>query len=123
MIEAFLRRAILGAALAVAAAPAAQAHAFLDRSEPKVGGTLSAAPTEVRIWFTEALEPAFSSITVANAAGAAVTAGKTSVDPKDPKLLEVGLKPLPAGTYHVRWRVISVDSHPTQGDFTFSVAP
>ena len=39
---------------------AARAHAFLDHSEPKVGSEVAKAPTEVRIKFTQAVEPAFS---------------------------------------------------------------
>ena len=122
MARTHLSQIAVVAAFAFAVAPAAHAHAFLDQSEPKVGSTVQTPPAEVRIWFTEALEPAFSSISVTNAAGSTVTTGKATVDPKDPKLLEVGLKPLQPGTYVVSWRVISVDTHPTQGNFTFSVA-
>ena len=77
----------------------------------------------MRIWFTEALEPAFSTITVTDAQGREVEDGKAKVDAGNPMLLEVGLKPLAPGTYTVKWRVISVDTHPTEGDFTFTVKP
>jgi len=102
---------------------AARAHAFLKHAQPAVGSTLAAPPTQVRIWFTEALEPAFSTITVTNAQGQPVEQGRAAVDAKDPTLLEVGLAALPPGTYRVKWRVISVDTHPTEGDFTFTVRP
>lgn len=118
----FLRAAIVAAILAIGGS-AAHAHAFLDRAEPGVGSTLAAAPAQVRIWFTEALEPAFSTIAVTDAQGGAVADGKAKVDAANPMLLEVGLKPLAPGTYTVRWRVISVDAHPTQGDFAFTVKP
>ena len=36
-------------------------------------------------------------------------------------LLQVPLKPLRPGTYRVKWRVLSVDTHVTEGDFTFRV--
>jgi methionine-rich copper-binding protein CopC len=36
-------------------------------------------------------------------------------------VLHVGLKPLPPGTYRVHWRVLSVDTHTTEGSFTFQV--
>ena len=39
---------------------AASGHAFLDRAEPRVGSTVKIAPTQVRVWFTEQLEAAFS---------------------------------------------------------------
>ena len=47
----------------------ASAHAFLDHAEPRVGNTVATAPREVTLWFTQKLEPAFSSITVTNSAG------------------------------------------------------
>jgi copper resistance protein C len=119
----FFARLALVLLLASVAVSRAEAHAFLDRSNPAVGSTLKTAPAEVRIWFTEALEPAFSRIAVTNEGGGNVTAGRATIDPKDPKLLEVKLRPLPPGTYRVEWRVVSVDTHPTQGDFAFTVAP
>jgi methionine-rich copper-binding protein CopC len=47
----------------------ASAHAFLDHAEPRVGKVAS-PPHEVTLWFTQKLEPAFSGVTVTNAAGA-----------------------------------------------------
>jgi methionine-rich copper-binding protein CopC len=121
------RRRVMSVAFAclftAAGGAAAHAHAFLDHSEPAVGSTLVVPPTQVRIWFTEALEPAFSTITVTDAAGRSVGQGQAAVDGKDPMLLQIGLPSLPAGTYRVQWRVISVDTHPTEGDFTFTVKP
>jgi methionine-rich copper-binding protein CopC len=55
------------------------AHAMLDHAAPKVGSTVAPAPKEVVLWFTEKLEPAFSSIKVQNEQGAAVTAGKATI--------------------------------------------
>ncbi|HUZ72358.1 MAG TPA: copper resistance CopC family protein [Stellaceae bacterium] len=118
-----LARLGLACALIVAAVPAARAHAFLDHSDPAVGSTLHAPPKQVRIWFTEALEPPFSSMTVTDASGRSVGQDKAKVDPKNPALLEIGLHPLPPGTYRVNWRVVSVDTHPTEGNFTFTVKP
>jgi copper resistance protein C len=109
-------------AVALGGSPAA-AHAFLDRADPGVGSTLAAAPAQVQIWFTEALEPSFSTITVTDAHGSDVGQGKATVDAANAKLLELGLKSLTPGTYRVKWRVISVDTHPTEGDFTFAVKP
>ena len=78
---------------------------------------------EVILWFTEQLEPAFSTIEVRDASGAVVSSGKASVDPKQRTQLRVPLKILDPGTYKVNWRVLSVDTHRTQGDFTFRVGP
>jgi methionine-rich copper-binding protein CopC len=114
---------IIIAALATLLLPSAQAHAhaMLDRANPKVGSTQATAPHEVALWFTETLEPAFSSIEVRNSNGIVVSSGKARVDRSDRTQLRVPLKPLPPGTYKVIWRVLSVDTHRTQGDFTFRV--
>jgi methionine-rich copper-binding protein CopC len=99
------------------------AHAFLDHAAPRVGNTVAQAPKEVVLWFTQQLEPAFSSIQVRNEQGADVTAGKATVDRGDRTQMRVRLKSLSPGTYKVNWRVLSVDTHRTQGDFTFRVGP
>jgi copper resistance protein C len=114
---------LLAGMVCVAGSSMAQAHAFLDHAVPGVGSTLDVPPTQVRIWFTEALERAFSTIKVTDASGREVDQGKATVDVKDPMVLEIGLSPLSPGTYRVAWRVVSVDTHPTEGNFTFTVRP
>ena len=96
-------------------------HAFLERAEPRVGSTVKTAPSQVRVWFTEALEPAFSTLEVVNQSGDRVDRGPAQVDAASRVLLQVPLKPLGPGTYRVRWRVLSVDTHVTEGDFTFRI--
>jgi methionine-rich copper-binding protein CopC len=96
----------------------ASAHAFLDHAEPRVGNTVATAPREVTLWFTQKLEPAFSSIAVTNAAGQRVDTGKTRVSGNQ---MSVSLRSGGAGTYRVNWRVLSVDTHTTDGSFTFRV--
>ena len=96
----------------------ASAHAFLDHAEPRVGNTVATAPREVTLWFTQKLEPAFSSITVTNSAGQRVDTGKTRVSGNQ---MSVSLRSGGAGTYRVNWRVLSVDTHRTDGNFTFRV--
>ncbi len=74
------------------------------------------------MWFTQQLEPAFTTATVTDAGGKSVASGAAQVDPKDPTELRVPLKPLPPGTYSVSWHALSVDTHTTEGHFTFAVA-
>ena len=100
---------------------AALAHAFLDHALPAVGATVAQAPSEVIIWFTQALEPAFAGCAVTNAAGQRVDTGQVMSDPKNPQELHVPLKPLGPGEYKVSWHVVSVDTHRTTGDFSFTV--
>jgi len=100
---------------------AVRAHAFLDHADPAVGSTVPAAPTVVHIWFTQELEPAFSWIKVTDKTGAAVSDGPSAIDPTNNQELDIKMKPLPAGTYTVKWHALSVDTHTTHGDFTFQV--
>jgi hypothetical protein len=109
--------------LLLAAAPSAEAHAFLDHADPGVGSSLSKAPTAITLKFTEELEPAFSSVEVTDQSGRRVDASDAKVDPKDASQLHATLKPLTPGTYKVIWHVVSVDTHRTEGQFTFTVSP
>jgi copper resistance protein C len=108
------------ALLAAIANATAQAHAFLDHAEPRVGSTVTTAPRELVLFFTQNVEPAFSSVEVSDAAGARVDLGKAKISAST---MQVGLKQLPPGTYRVRWHVLSVDTHTSEGSFTFHVKP
>ena len=112
------------ALLAVLAWPAgALAHAFLDRAVPAVGGTVHGKPAEVRLRFSQPLEPAFSTVRVFDASGKQVDRKDKGLDPADASVLRVSLPPLAPGLYRVAWRVLSADTHVTEGDYTFEVAP
>jgi methionine-rich copper-binding protein CopC len=99
----------------------AQAHAFPVRSDPRVGWTVALPPSKVTIWFNGELEPAFSTITVYSVAKQQVDKGNSRVSGPDASVLEVDLMPLVPGTYHVYWKALAIDTHVTQGDFTFAV--
>ena len=98
------------------------AHAFLDRAQPAVGATIDTAPAEVRIWFTEKLEPALSSIRVFDDGGKEIDKRDTHAGKDSRSVLEVSLPPLTAGKYKVVWRAISEDTHVTTGNFTFRIS-
>jgi methionine-rich copper-binding protein CopC len=105
----------------IAAGTSAQAHALLDHASPGVGSSIATAPPVLSLSFTQELEPAFTNVTVTNEAGQRVDLGNTQVPPGTPTELRVGLPPLPPGTYTVSWRVVSVDTHPTEGHFQFTI--
>jgi hypothetical protein len=114
----------VAASLALAfVATAAYAHAQLEKATPSVGGTVASVP-EIRLKFSEGVEPRFSGIALASEGGAAVPLGEPSVDPADNSMLiaKVG-KALPPGVYTVTWHAVSVDTHKTQGSFSFTVKP
>ena len=97
---------------------AAHPHAFLDHASPLVGGTVATAPREVVLTFTQNLEAAFSSVQVTDANGARVDQGKPHISGNT---MRAGLRSLSSGTYRVRWHVLSVDTHKTEGSFSFRV--
>jgi hypothetical protein len=104
-------------------ASVAGAHAFLDHASPRVGSTVNAAPGEVALWFSQDLEPAFSTVRVLDKDGKEVDRQDKRIDPSDRSVMRVSLPPLGPGTYKVQWRVLSADTHVTEGDFTFTVKP
>jgi copper resistance protein C len=99
-------------------AVAAHAHASLARASPSAGSTMSAAPHEVVLTFTERLEAAFSNLTVTDASGTEVSQGKAQVNDNT---MHISLRPLNAGIYKVNWRAVSTDTHKIEGSFTFGV--
>lgn len=110
-----------GAILFFAAQSKAWGHAFLDHAAPKVGSTVTSQPREIKLWFTQHLEPAFSYFEVKDAEGKEVDKKDVHQDANDPSLLVGSVPPLPNGTYTVTWHVVSVDTHPTHGHFKFTV--
>ncbi len=101
----------------------AYAHAFLDHAAPAVGSTVRTPPAQVKLWFTQQLEPAFSTLRVVDQSKKRIDRGDAKVDPGDPRILEVSVPALAPGRYRVVWRVLSADTHVTEGDFTFDVTP
>ncbi|HET9728284.1 MAG TPA: copper homeostasis periplasmic binding protein CopC [Acidimicrobiia bacterium] len=118
-----LRALAVALLVSVMLAPEAFAHAFLDSATPAVGSAVHGAPVQVELHFSEGLEPAFSTVRVDDAKGKRVDAGDVHVDPGDASILEVSLGKLAPGRYHVTWRVVSIDTHVTEGAFTFDVLP
>lgn len=97
-----LKLMVISLALAFAA-DAALAHAFLDRSVPPVGGTVSGSPREIRLYFTQGVVTAFSGVQVTSESGASIPVGRPVNDPSDRS-------------------IVSVDTHPSQGTFRFTVS-
>jgi len=98
-------------------------HAFLNEAAPIVGGTVPTSPKEIRLTFTEAIERRFSGIELATGDGRTVATGPAVVDPTNERQLVLPLPPLAPGRYRVRWHVVSVDTHRTEGQYSFTVKP
>ncbi|MEO3935879.1 copper resistance protein CopC [Dermatophilaceae bacterium Soc4.6] len=126
------RRLLTGVAVAVAigvavvaGAPLAQAHAYLDGSNPSDGAVLTTAPAELSLVFSEEVVPSATSITLIESSGR-VRLGPvrlvTPADPSAPSRIVVPLPPLANGAYQVSWSTVSFDDlHATDGTFGFGV--
>ncbi len=73
-------------------APAASAHAILVRADPAVGSTVHGFPARLKLWLSEKIESAFSSVRVLDAGGKQVDKGDKAVNPSDKALLTVSLQ-------------------------------
>lgn len=117
---------LVSAVIAISAAlpPAAWAHASLVEARPGRRAVVAGAPARVVLVFSDALEEAFSTVSVLSTGGDRVDAGDVRVLSADPRELSVGLPPdLPAGTYTVKYRVLSADGHVVEGSYRFTVKP
>jgi copper resistance protein C len=101
--------------------PTSWPHAYLVKSTPARRAVLSSSPARVVLWFNERLEAQFSQLSVWNIEGHQVDGGDVQVGPDDAKKLSVGIPPLPAGAYTVKFRVLSVDGHIVEAEFPFTV--
>jgi copper resistance protein C len=118
----FLKLLAFAAFGCACAATAAFAHAFLEKAVPAVGGTVNGSPSDLELSFTQNVVIAFSGVSVSGPGGEAVPVGKPVLGA--PNTLHVHLgHPLKPGTYVVSWHVVSVDTHPTSGNYKFTVAP
>jgi copper transport protein len=80
-------------------------------------------PKEVRLAYSEPVEPRFAIVSVTDAAGSQVTSGAPRRAQGEPQTLLTPLRKVAEGWYLVFWRVISADGHPVRGAFTFAVGP
>ncbi|MDN3266486.1 copper resistance protein CopC [Streptomyces sp. MA15] len=110
--------AVAGALLA-GAAPAS-AHAALTGSDPAQGAVVDTAPSQVSLTFSEPIAVSDDSVRVLDPKGERVDKG----DPANPSGTTYSVRlvsGLPDGTYTVAYQVVSADSHPVAGAFTFSI--
>ena len=102
-------------------ASSVEAHPTLKSATPPAEST-AAAPTEIRLSFSEGVIVKLSSVELKDQTGKKIVTGKLANDPKDQKQLIVPLeRPLMVGTYTVTWNVVSVDTHHVNGMYSFKV--
>jgi len=106
--------------LALMLPSAAMAHAMLEHAQPSAGAQMRTAPSQLRLDFSEPLEPAFSGVNVTDSANRSVTSGTPAISGT---AMTIALKAIPPGEYRVQWHAVSVDTHRTEGSYSFTVRP
>jgi copper transport protein len=117
--------AVMTAAVALVAigASPAYAHAELETTDPQAGGVYDAAPKAVTLEYSEPVEASLGAVRLYDGRGARIETGSPSHPGGRGSAVRVDLPGLEDGSYVVTWRVVSADSHPVQGAFTFQVGP
>jgi copper transport protein len=114
---------LVGLGLWAAVPRTAWAHAALVRSQPAPGALLGAPPTDLRLWFSEAVPPRLVRVEVHDGAGQPVGGGDLRSLPGESTGLVLALLAVGPGSYRVSWQVLSrADGHVTKGEFSFGLA-
>ena len=101
--------------------PAASAHSFPEEQHPAAGQTIATPPSEVTIKFDAPIEKLFAKLEVLDAQGNNVAVGTPEIS-SDGIMLTVKVAALKPGDYTVKWGVVCVDTHHTEGSYTFTIA-
>lgn len=116
--------AVLGAGLGAVTAPA-DAHTDFIGADPPDGATLRELPTDVRLEFSDEMDPGLSTVTLRDRDGASTTLDLANGT--NPAVLVAAVPDalVPEDETTTRWtvtfRVVSRDGHPVTGSSTFVV--
>lgn len=97
------------------------AHAILVRSEPAKDSIITTAPKQIDVWFNDKVGSEFKALAVIDSTGKRLDNKDVQQETFDQSHLYATLQPLTPGTYTVRYRVVSVDTHIVSGKFQFTV--
>jgi copper transport protein len=111
---------LAAAGLLLTTAAPASAHAALTGSDPQQGVVVDKAPTQVSLTFSEQVSMSADSLRVLDPKGKPVQSGKPANVSGTTYAVQLH-SGLPDGTYTVTYQVVSADSHPVSGAYTFSV--
>ncbi len=109
--------------LSLLSASESYAHAKLVKSDPGRRAVIKTSPKEIRLWFNEKLEAAYSSATLSEGSGKTIATAPATITNDDPKRMTLTIDKLLPGVYRVKYRVLSVDGHVVDSSFTFTVQP
>jgi methionine-rich copper-binding protein CopC len=115
----FSPRSLVALTFSLAAVPAV-AHSRPKTMTP-AANSIVGVPTEVSVFFTEPLEPKFSSLQLTDGKGTVLSTLSSKMDPADHTHLTLALPKLAPGIYYVHWISAATDGHRMDGDYTFTV--
>ena len=107
------------ALLVIGTAAVLSAHAKVEKSEPRSGTTLTAAPKQIQLWFNEEIDAAVSKIELTGGAGKVALAPIQATGKKSVTAAITGT--VADGAYTVAWQTAGDDGHVVKGNFTFTV--
>jgi copper resistance protein C len=110
-----------GIAIAMSNAIMASAHSFPESETPSAGQKVASAPSEITVNFDAPIEKLFAKLEVTGAGGTDEAAGAPQVS-DDGRHLSVKVAALKPGDYTVKWAVVGIDTHHTEGSYTFSIS-
>ncbi|NEI73788.1 copper homeostasis periplasmic binding protein CopC [Rhizobium lusitanum] len=114
---------LAAAAISLAFAGQAMAHAHLKTAVPAADTTVKAAPSELDLTFSEGLNLKFSGVKITGPNKAAVKTGEAMLMDKDATLMVPVTDKLTPGKYTVEWHALSTDGHKTNGTYSFTITP
>lgn len=97
------------------------AHASLVKSDPPRRASLSESPSQIQLWFNEDIEAAYASVEVLNSNGKTVSVDAPKAVEDDPKSVVLAMPALTPGSYKVQFRVLSVDGHVVESNYSFRI--
>ncbi|MDA1342352.1 MAG: copper resistance protein CopC [Proteobacteria bacterium] len=97
------------------------AHAIMVKSQPVADSTIAESPKQVDAWFNDKVGSEYKALAVIDSAGKRVDNKDAAQETFDQSHLYVTIPQLPPGTYSVRYRVVSLDTHIVTGKFKFTI--
>ncbi len=97
------------------------AHAIMVRSAPEKDAVLTESPKQVDVWFNDKVGSEYKALAVVDSKGQRVDNKDAQQETFDESHLFATVQPLSPGTYTVRYRVVSIDTHIVTGKFQFTV--
>lgn len=110
-------------AIALLSPVSAFAHAILVRSQPAKDETISVAPKQIDLWFNDAVRSEYKALAVIDSSGKRVDNHDVEQTLTDGSHIHATVGNLAPGTYTVRYRVVSEDTHIVTGKFEFTLKP